>query len=286
MMQTLLVTTAAVFSTTIVTAYTPTCAQLTYNASYDLTNATCAQPGFAPVCKAYDSAACCSALYTQLLTIDPGNVYPGFSYNQCPQNRALSKKCETFHQYQECSFGCDPNPRISSSYKQSYLDGSTTSQIPLCASYCDQWFDACADDYTCWTNWNVWPLDADGKYTCPLSDGAPACRTYRDTYTDARGLCTKLWGQTYNYSTDLGACISLGPSLTATAFPNVPSPPNLCPASTATAGIWWSRDGAIAGGVIGGAVLVGGVLLAHKLRAARAPIPAHTSTSALEIGKI
>ena len=99
--------------------------------------------------------------------------------------------------YQECSYACDPV--VNTRYSQFYPPTSPgPPAIPLCASYCDAWFSACQNDYTCVENWQTWPLDADGKYTCPA--GSP-CRTYAQVYGNGAGLCSKMWGNVYNYST-------------------------------------------------------------------------------------
>lgn len=230
------------------------------------------------MCAAYDTSACCSATYTQLLAADPSNVYPGFTYNQCPTKKKLSSQCEAFHQYQECNYGCTSDPRVVSSYLQSgadsyYVPGtpgqfSGAFALPLCASYCDAWFNACADDFTCQTDWRNWPIveiNGVSTYPCPAGS-AGECLTYRQRFTDARGLCNRIWNTTYVYSTNASTCVSLG----GPGFPNLPNPVNLCPAKGGTSGFVYSRDGAIAGGVIGGVVLISGVALLIKCRMAGA----------------
>lgn len=112
---------------------------------------------------------------------------PGWSY-QCPGATTLSAKCRYYLQSQESNYACDPN--LQSTY---YV-----STIPLCSSYCSAWFDACADDFTCQTDWLNWNTTA-GFYSCPAGS---QCQTFRSRYSDAEGLCTNMWPSVYSYSSN------------------------------------------------------------------------------------
>lgn len=105
---------------------------------------------------------------------------------------------------QECNYGC------SSKHSQSYSAGTP---IPLCGTYCDSWFNACANEVTCSYTWNNWGLGP-GGYVCNSSrlDGFAfqPCKTFRDTFGSAQGMCgglttassrpvAALWGNTYRY---------------------------------------------------------------------------------------
>ena len=94
---------------------------------------------------------------------------------------------------EECAYSCDPAlaPRITA--------GTT---IGLCGSYCNAWFDACKDDYTCVADWATWPtrvVNGTMGYFCPL--GA-TCRTFADLYTNGTGLCNTMWAPAFAYSND------------------------------------------------------------------------------------
>jgi hypothetical protein len=158
----------------------------------------------------------------------PSNLYPNWTFDQCPQKKKLSASCNTFHEYQECSFGCDANPIVSKTYSTMYgvanVSDSSTS-FPLCAAYCDEWFDACADDFTCWADWSSWPQD-NGRtdYGCDSSPRTE-CKTYRDYYKDGKGLCEGIFSKrAYSYSTDASTCLSMGPSLKGACLPGLPNP--------------------------------------------------------------
>ena len=119
----------------------------------------------------------------------------GFFY-QCPNAPTLSAKCRYYLQAQESNYACDP--RLQSSY---YV-----TAIPLCNTYCSDWYDACASDYTCVTNWANWTADTNGAYSCPA--GSP-CQTFAQRFVNAEGLCNNLWGGVYTFSTDTTTwCVS------------------------------------------------------------------------------
>jgi len=236
-----------------------------------------------PVCSLYGASACCTTAYTTNFSASPGNLYPGWTFNQCPAQRpAVSAKCNRFLEYQECSFGCDSNPRVANNYSNSAVaaPGDTRSAIPLCASYCDEWFSSCADDYTCWRDWSAWPTTTSPpNYSCQAPEAIAAgasCRTYRETYGSARGLCEGIFSsRTYSYSTNSDTCLSLGPSLSGACFPGLPNPApavagcvagqaqpaatradgaSACPAAGAAAGV---NAGLIIGPVIAGVAFFG-----------------------------
>ena len=76
--------------------------------------------------------------------------------------------------------------------------------VPVCASYCDQWFEACRDDFTCVDNWlDDFDHDEDGINTCPEDS---QCITFEDRYGNAQGLCNRMWGDAFIYSEDMDNC--------------------------------------------------------------------------------
>ena len=74
--------------------------------------------------------------------------------------------------------------------------------IPVCADYCDAWFEACRNDLTCAENL-VECINVDFTASCPQDS---TCHTYREVYGDGRALCNKIWGNEYFYSTDIDNC--------------------------------------------------------------------------------
>ena len=76
--------------------------------------------------------------------------------------------------------------------------------VPVCASYCQRWFDACRDDLTCVEHWlEDFDFAEDGINSCPADS---SCISFADRYGDAKGLCDTMWGQAFFYSEDEDNC--------------------------------------------------------------------------------
>ena len=173
-------------------------------------------------CGSYYSSSCCTMSYVKAVAAGPDQIYAGWSFNQC--GKIMSSKCRAYMEAQECSYGCDP--RLSQRYYNLYNAPANFTSIPVCASYCDAWFDACADDVTCSYNWGTWPTIGTGSslYICNTTptdasivtsspSGVPfqTCKTFRETFRNSRGLCGNggsfpssdagLWNNAYTYST-------------------------------------------------------------------------------------
>ena len=79
--------------------------------------------------------------------------------------------------------------------------------VPVCASYCDDWFEACKNDLTCVENWlHDFTKDANGTNVCPMNSTGPGCITFREMYGSGEGLCNKMWGKAFYYSIDTDNC--------------------------------------------------------------------------------
>ena len=78
------------------------------------------------------------------------------------------------------------------------------SSAPVCASYCDRWFDACKDDLTCVEDWLAdFDYTLDGANACPANS---SCVTFREMYGNGEGLCNRMWGSAFFYSQDEDNC--------------------------------------------------------------------------------
>ena len=76
--------------------------------------------------------------------------------------------------------------------------------VPVCADYCDAWFQACKDDLTCVENW-LWDFNFENGSSnkCPVGS---QCVTFAQMYGSGEGLCNKMWGDVYYYETDKTNC--------------------------------------------------------------------------------
>ena len=68
---------------------------------------------------------------------------------------------------------------------------SALANLPVCANFCDEWFDACASDLTCAVNWITDWLYVNGINQC--KDDA-VCRNFRYITTRNKDLfVVKIW---------------------------------------------------------------------------------------------
>lgn len=75
----------------------------------------------------------------------------------------LLKTCERYIKNEECFWQCEPN-LIKWHVKEGALEG-----VPVCAKYCDDWFDACKDDFTCAEDWLSDFNYSSNVYSCPTA---------------------------------------------------------------------------------------------------------------------
>ena len=126
--------------------------------------------------------------------------------------------------------------------------------VPVCASHCDAWFEACKDDLTCVENWlHDFAKDDDGNNTCPVNS---TCVTFQEMYGNGKGLCNRMWGDAFYYSTNMDNC-------TVMAFNNSMINPNIklsFPKTSAS-----STNGSIQSTVVYGSVLIIMLLIAANI---------------------
>ncbi|CAH1775940.1 unnamed protein product [Owenia fusiformis] len=149
-------------------------------------------------CFSWKNKSCCTAEFTQELRANKSvNIY-NFHWDHCGP---ISQPCEQFIKDEECFYQCEPE---LIKYQHPDPDKKRMAhKVPICADYCNQWFDACMYDRTCVSNWQSDFHYIDEVYKCPNNT---ICRTYQDMYRDGRGLCNNMWGQSFYYE-DKGYCM-------------------------------------------------------------------------------
>ena len=78
----------------------------------------------------------------------------------------------------DCFYFCEP---ILGHFQ---VPGSPTKieGVPVCADYCDNWFEACKDDRTCVEHWGEdFVYNEYFANSCP-NDPRASCRTFEDVY--------------------------------------------------------------------------------------------------------
>ena len=141
-------------------------------------------------CQAYTQNSCCTRNFTKQLANSPIRKIDGFSWTPC--NNTLSPKCEAFMVSIECFYRCSHN----TIYWENPDFPSAMLNAPICAGFCDDWFDACKDDLTCAKNWLT-----DFNTTGPGNANTckNPCRNFSDYYSGGKDLCESMWGSSFVY---------------------------------------------------------------------------------------
>lgn len=150
-------------------------------------------------CKAYKNNSCCTSDFTRQLVPPPVKSIYNFSWTPC--NNTLSARCEAFLVLIECFYRCSPD----AIYWENPDFPSAIKKAPICASFCDEWYDACRYDLTCGRNWLTdFNVSADGVNTCKQP-----CKNFSAYFTNGKDLCEGKWGQTFVYKENDVDCLKM-----------------------------------------------------------------------------
>lgn len=146
-------------------------------------------------CTPWKNHACCKTNVTKKIkesgTLELYNMH----WDQC--NKNMSSKCRRFFEMDTCFYECSPNvrpwfavdPNSKVTRKQRIRD------LPLCGSVCDEWFEACKEDWTCSNNWGdmkTWNFTAK---TCKLE-----CKTFKKHFETPSNFCAKIFNHSFKYT--------------------------------------------------------------------------------------
>ncbi|KAA0706283.1 Riboflavin-binding protein [Triplophysa tibetana] len=128
-------------------------------------------------CSLYRDNSCCSQSHVQDLS---GSVEKSV-WDKCG---LLSPPCESFLKRVVCFHRCSPD---AARWPHPQRDSSLKA-VPLCHSFCRDWFEACKADMTCARDWTADPrgLNCTG-----------GCVPYQQMYQHGRDLCESLWGDAF-----------------------------------------------------------------------------------------
>lgn len=157
-------------------------------------------------CKEYSCDSCCSANLTAQLAQLPLQVVGGLNYSQC--GGGLSAICSQYMSYIQCFYQCSPNL-----YPWLGKDGRMYN-LPLCGSFCDEWFAVCMSDKSCvqGTDWvrgfqEVPDPNNKGKVILQCKTGQP-CRNFSQIYGTSQNFCNQMWPGSVVYTSDEDNCIN------------------------------------------------------------------------------
>ncbi|KAJ8283771.1 hypothetical protein COCON_G00026210 [Conger conger] len=131
-------------------------------------------------CRLYTENACCSD--NEIQAVSRVDDIP---WGRCG---SLSPRCEALFTRAACFLRCSPDAaRWPHPLQPAAIQG-----VPLCHSFCRDWFEACKADLTCAPNWgSAWKKSPRGN-NC-----TGKCVTYQQMHQDSRGLCETLWGDAF-----------------------------------------------------------------------------------------
>ncbi|KAK3289280.1 hypothetical protein CYMTET_3282 [Cymbomonas tetramitiformis] len=143
-------------------------------------------------CKAWADNACCTA-------DTASNVYNDALYGEeyrWDRCGTLSEACQQYFAAEACFYECDVNAGKWRKYRD--CDGDNQWQMegmPIKASYCDAWYEACKTDNFC----------GSGSYfemaTCDSTDPSE-CKPISEIYADGKELCEVMWDGAFTYEVD------------------------------------------------------------------------------------
>ncbi|XP_009297376.1 retbindin isoform X1 [Danio rerio] len=131
-------------------------------------------------CSLYTENSCCSETDIQDLSVSVSTV-ENTHWDKCG---VLSPLCESFLKRVVCFYRCSPDAARWPHPHQ----GSSLKAVPLCHSFCRDWFEACKMDMTCARDWTTDPRG---------QNCTGACVPYQQMYQHGRDLCESLWGDAF-----------------------------------------------------------------------------------------
>lgn len=132
-------------------------------------------------CGLYADNSCCTEEHIQDVSYVPSASSKNEPWDKCGP---LSSECENFLKRVSCFYRCSPDAaRWPHPQRRSYIQA-----VPLCHSFCRDWFDACRMDMTCARNWARDPRGLNCTGTCVQ---------YQQMYQHGRDLCESLWGDAF-----------------------------------------------------------------------------------------
>ncbi|XP_070552619.1 folate receptor alpha-like [Ptychodera flava] len=155
-----------------------------------------AEPNLHDQCAQWSNRSCCFSNVSEEIHDD--GVWHDINWYHCGQN-ALSEECHKFLVQDSCFYECSPNVGPWLVEHKISIRNERFVDVPLCASECNAWWDACKDDMTCSDNWaKGWDWSS-GTASCP--DDKP-CRSFAEYFDNATNFCANLWGGSFKVVPD------------------------------------------------------------------------------------
>ncbi|XP_062920468.1 riboflavin-binding protein-like isoform X1 [Mobula hypostoma] len=148
-------------------------------------------------CRRFSQSACCFSNYTELLAVSPVTNVGDTYWDRCGQ---LSPRCEEYMKKVDCFYYCSPLAFNWINPNNSY----SILHVPVCKSFCDDWYAACRNDRTCVRNWLTdWEWNDQGNHC------RNECVPYHEMYRNGRDFCESIWGTSLKVASCPCHCLML-----------------------------------------------------------------------------
>lgn len=101
-------------------------------------------------------------------------------------NTRMSDECRRHFMQDLCFYECEPNVKPWVVKVNRTFAKERIFKVPLCASDCESWWNACKFDYTCAYNWARGFKWINGKNVCPQNS---LCQPLYKVYDNAKQFC-------------------------------------------------------------------------------------------------
>lgn len=153
-------------------------------------------------CRQYEKASCCTRETAELLHT-PAMYGEEYATDHCGP---LSPQCQLFFEAEACLYECSPHAGKFRKHTDCPALANGEGNLwemfgmPLRASSCDAWWEACRDDLFC-----VGPSRTffDREH-CDFDDvdNDNYCRPFSEIYLDGKELCEIMWSGAFVYTPD------------------------------------------------------------------------------------
>lgn len=156
-------------------------------------------------CEPWKDHACCTESVSY--DVHQVNMY-NFTFDHCYSQlkRNMSAQCRKYFDRDNCFYECEPHIGLWVVTTTRKIASERFYKVPLCASDCNSWFEACKDDYTCAYNW---PRDfkfTKGQNMCREDS---KCVTFKDMYHTPKDFCENVWDHSWKYVDDSVPCMHM-----------------------------------------------------------------------------
>ena len=162
-------------------------------------------------CTPWKDHACCKANTTYKIKKDGVFSLYRMHWDQC--NKTMSPKCRRYFEIDTCMYECSPymKPWITIDPKSKVTRKERFQNVPMCKKDCDEWFDACKNDFTCSDNWgdqSTWNWTKQGNM-CKME-----CKTFKEYFGGPENFCNKIFNYSWKYTEGKAGedCMTLWPN--------------------------------------------------------------------------